>query len=78
MPIYEYRCLVCGHEWETLVQAVAVDPPECPGCGSKEVRRLVSAANIPRLPPRPAGKTCCGRTERCSAPPCSGGDPCAR
>lgn len=78
MPIHEYRCPACGHQWEELVPVTAVGAPECPECGSGEVRRLVSAAYVSHSPPRPAGRTCCGRTERCADPPCSGGDRCTR
>ncbi|RMH62283.1 MAG: zinc ribbon domain-containing protein [Zetaproteobacteria bacterium] len=42
MPIYEYRCSSCGHEFETLVlrkdEAVA-----CPQCQSNELDKLISA-----------------------------------
>ena len=42
MPIYEYKCTVCGHLTEVL-QRVA-DPPleACPECG-QAVKKLLSA-----------------------------------
>lgn len=46
MPIYEYQCRSCGHEFETI-QKVS-DPPitECPACGKPELIKLVSAAGF--------------------------------
>lgn len=41
MPLYEYRCLGCGREFEVLVlrtgQAIS-----CPACASESVERLIS------------------------------------
>lgn len=44
MPIYEYKCDDCGHQFE-LLQKFS-DPPakKCPSCNRKKVRKLVSAA----------------------------------
>ncbi len=43
MPIYEYRCDVCGALSETLQKAD--DPPlrDCPKCGSPSLKRVISA-----------------------------------
>ena len=43
MPLYEYRCGACGHEFEdfrTMSEADADD--KCPACGKNKVGRLVS------------------------------------
>lgn len=40
MPIYEYSCDKCGHEFEELVFDDAA--PVCPHCGSHETRKLMS------------------------------------
>ncbi len=40
MPIYEYRCLACGHQFEALVRAH--DTPVCASCQSPELERLLS------------------------------------
>ena len=45
MPIYEYRCPNCSHEFEELV-GISEPPPECPACGGKEVTRLLSTPSF--------------------------------
>jgi putative FmdB family regulatory protein len=40
MPLYEYTCLKCKHEFETLVRTG--DTPSCPECGSTELEKLLS------------------------------------
>ena len=40
MPIYEYACAGCGHEFEALVRSGT--EPECPSCHSKELEKLLS------------------------------------
>ncbi len=44
MPIYEYECNDCQHQFETL-QKMSEDPLKtCPQCGNEALRKLVSAA----------------------------------
>ena len=44
MPIYEYLCDACDHRLEAL-QKISDDPlKDCPKCGEKSLRKLVSAA----------------------------------
>src|SRR3954467_823239 len=46
MPIYEYRCTVCGHADEHL-QKVSEEPlTVCPACGKPEYRKQLSAAGF--------------------------------
>jgi putative FmdB family regulatory protein len=46
MPIYEYRCRRCDHEFEAI-QKVTDDPlRECPSCGEAALAKLVSAAGF--------------------------------
>lgn len=40
MPIYEYQCRGCGHQFEALVRKS--DTPACPSCSSTELERLLS------------------------------------
>lgn len=46
MPIYEYQCKSCGHEFEAM-QKIVDDPlKECPACGDLELTKLISAAGF--------------------------------
>ena len=40
MPIYEYRCEKCGHQFESLI--FGDEKAICPSCDSAEVARLMS------------------------------------
>ena len=44
MPIYEYGCQQCGHDFEEMQKFS--DPPveRCPECGSLEAQRKVSVS----------------------------------
>jgi putative FmdB family regulatory protein len=41
MPIFEYRCLSCSHEFELIVRP-QTPPAACPACGSASVERQLS------------------------------------
>lgn len=46
MPIYEYECANCEHQFE-LLQKVSEQPAtECPQCDKPQVKRLVSATSF--------------------------------
>ena len=40
MPLYEFQCKGCGHEFEDLVLGSA--QPVCPSCNSRQLERLLS------------------------------------
>ena len=43
MPIYEYKCLKCGHQFE-VIQRFSDNPVEiCPKCKKKKIKKLISA-----------------------------------
>lgn len=45
MPIYEYECRTCQHQFERLVRPTAASPDDrtvCPNCQSESVQQLVS------------------------------------
>ena len=42
MPIYEYECRACHHQFELLVLPQHKDAPACPSCQSHELERLLS------------------------------------
>ena len=46
MPIYEYACDSCGHEFELLVRNA--ETPACPECASEALTRKLS---LPRVQP---------------------------
>ncbi len=48
MPLYEYRCADCEHEFEALVPAGRADQASCPACGAGDVNRLLSLFAAPR------------------------------
>ncbi len=79
MPIYEYRCNNCGRIQEFLIIGDNDTEIVCPNCGSKDMERVLSATffslnSYQRMP----GRTCCGREERCSSPPCETEGRCRR
>ena len=46
MPIYEYKCLKCGHQFE-VIQRFSDNPVEiCPNCKNNKVEKLVSAPSF--------------------------------
>lgn len=67
MPIFEYRCRTCEHEFEELVFGDA--KPECPECGAAKPVKLMSAHSVGKgssaAPARPAA---CGGCPNASGP----------
>jgi len=47
MPLYEYACSNCGHQFERLAKRGAPAPAKCPACESEgTVSRLISSTNF--------------------------------
>ena len=46
MPIYEYRCTVCGYEKEYLQKLSDPVVTDCENCGRSTMAKLVSAAGF--------------------------------
>jgi putative FmdB family regulatory protein len=44
MPIYEYACRGCSHQFEALVRTN--DTPACPKCKSADLERLLSVPAV--------------------------------
>jgi putative FmdB family regulatory protein len=44
MPIYEYACSDCDHKLEALQKMNDLPLEQCPACGQKTLKKLVSAA----------------------------------
>jgi putative FmdB family regulatory protein len=54
MPLYEYTCEKCDHEFELLIRSSS-DEPACPTCGTTKVVKQLSvpaahSANSSSLP----------------------------
>jgi putative FmdB family regulatory protein len=45
MPLYEYKCSGCGHQFELLILKAA-QPAACPACNSEAVERLLSTFGV--------------------------------
>jgi putative FmdB family regulatory protein len=46
MPIYEYRCSVCGHQEEFLQKISEPQLTECPACHKPTFNKMLSAAGF--------------------------------
>jgi putative FmdB family regulatory protein len=44
MPLHEYRCRACGHEFELLVRAGTV--PVCTACSAPDLERCLSLFGV--------------------------------
>lgn len=41
MPLYDYACRTCGHQFEALVRGSS--QPSCPSCRGQNLERLLSS-----------------------------------
>ena len=46
MPIYQYRCGLCGQEQEVLQKVSEPPLTECPSCGKPGMQKLLTAAGF--------------------------------
>lgn len=47
MPIYEYRCDQCRNHFEELATSASTTVEiSCPKCGSREVKKTISASSF--------------------------------
>jgi len=76
MPIYEFKCRECDKVSEVLFRSTDGRAARCPDCGSENMEKLISGSHMIKMDAPAPGHTCCGRMERCEAPPCSTGDTC--
>ena len=44
MPLYEYKCVKCGHRFEKIESVSASTTKRCPKCGAKAERMLAAPA----------------------------------
>jgi putative FmdB family regulatory protein len=48
MPLFEFSCNVCGATFEEITSSTSQKDITCPKCGSKDVKKLVSATIVAR------------------------------
>jgi putative FmdB family regulatory protein len=66
MPIYEYKCHDCDSDFDLLVmRRDEADSQTCPNCGSKQVRRKLSAFSSPGV--SRGGSSCPIRHDGCGS-----------
>ena len=44
MPLYEYKCVKCGHRFEKIESLGASETKKCPKCGAKAERQFAAPA----------------------------------
>lgn len=44
MPLLEFRCAECGHQFELLIRGS--ESHDCPKCGGKRPEKLLSAGRV--------------------------------
>ena len=70
MPIYEYQCESCGHQFERRQKMSDAPVKRCPECG-ESVRKLFSAfAGIVRGASTPCADSPCAQSPTCSKRSC--------
>jgi putative FmdB family regulatory protein len=67
MPIYEYACRDCGHQFECLVRGD--EKPLCPSCGQS---RLTKQLSVPAAHTSATAKNTCPVQESCGVTNCCG------
>jgi putative FmdB family regulatory protein len=45
LPLYEYKCVKCGHRFEKIESVTASETKKCPKCGAR-AQRMASAPAI--------------------------------
>lgn len=46
MPIYEYQCQACGHQFDKLQKMSDSALTDCPECHKPELRKMISAPSF--------------------------------
>ena len=47
MPLFEYRCRMCNHVYESLARNALSPAEPCPKCKSRQVEKLFSTFSAP-------------------------------
>lgn len=69
MPIYEYKCAACGHEFEELVFG-SKSEVKCPKCASRKTEKKMSAFGMSGVD-KPFAGSSSGGCSSCSKGSCS-------
>jgi len=72
MPIYEYRCAVCAHEFEQLMRRWG-DTTSCPSCSSTSVEKQISTFAVSSSSGSAPAMDCGAPAAGCGAAACAGG-----
>ena len=66
MPIFEYTCRGCDHQFETIVRSPR-EKIACPKCASRKVDKLLSVFSAPGSTDDSAsnGSVCTGMPQTC-------------
>lgn len=71
MPIYEFVCESCEHQFEALVMRKN-EIVACPQCKSVHLEKLISAHTVGSgAPDTPCGNAPCSPSPRCGSGGCS-------
>ncbi len=71
MPIYEYICPKCGHDFEVFTVKIEEGTPSCPKCGCEKTKKRISMLGYLKHPDHGGqGKLTSGSTG-CSDGSCS-------
>jgi putative FmdB family regulatory protein len=65
MPIYDYKCQKCEHQFEALV--LGGNTPVCPACGSAELERLFSLPAVKSEATKELSKRAAQRRDKAQA-----------
>ena len=67
MPIFDFRCRSCSHEFEALCRDSNTPAEKCPDCNAVKPERLLSLFAVSQ------GLTPCGSRRAEAAPMCGSG-----
>ncbi|HHV16272.1 MAG TPA: zinc ribbon domain-containing protein [Gelria sp.] len=63
MPIFDFLCQQCGHNFDVMISNADKDKVKCPECNSGDVKQLLSLFNTAGGGPKTLPASCQG----CSA-----------
>lgn len=73
MPIYEYQCSKCGHEFEALIRNRSDIPSQCPGCGAPKPAKAFSSFAVSAPATASQCETCPTAAAGCPGAGCADG-----